>query len=406
MSSGFYGDAPAAGDDGSSTDSGNSYDPGRDPDPPSSGGSDDDDDDDRSSGGSSGSSSDGVDGAPGFGGDAPAADPGGGSTDDPDGGAGDGGAPNRPDPPSNTDPGGSSDGVDGPPGFGGDAPAADPGGGSTDDLPEGVTNDAPAADPGGGSTDDLPEGVTNDAPAAAPGGGSTDTRAGGAASPSRRSDPQTPREALERAFEATSGDATDSPIGNAIGGGADALFGTDSRDRGVTGDARDRLDRLADRLDRGVADPLREDRGGRTRPVAPGVGGGGSAATSAFVRDSAAETAEMLNPARIGSDLLGIGAAGAQFGDFLADEPDALGQTADAAGDAAAAAPGAAADVVEFVRENPRDAAVTGTGLFVTAGAGAAAGTATRGVASGARRFSSRLDTPGGSGPRGRSTSS
>ena len=51
-------------------------------------------------------------------------------------------------------------------------------------------------------------------------------------------------------------------------------------------------------------------------------GGLGAAANSQFVRDSAAQTAELLNPARVGSDLIGLGAAGAQFGDFLVDEEE------------------------------------------------------------------------------------
>ena len=204
---------------------------------------------------------------------------------------------------------------------------------------------------------------------------------------------ETVSDGLDRAVETGTGDPTTSPVGNALGGASDALFGVDSPDRGVVGDARDRLDGVADRFDSEIADPLREDRGTPTSSPAPGVGGVGAAANSQFVRDSAAQTAELLNPARVGSDLLGLASGAAQGADFLVDEDGALGETADATVDAAQATPGAAVDAGQFVAENPRDAAVTGTALFASLGAGAAAGAATRGAARGARRLAPDGDT-------------
>ncbi|MDB2246582.1 hypothetical protein PM015_18030, partial [Halorubrum ezzemoulense] len=78
------------------------------------------------------------------------------------------------------------------------------------------------------------------------------------------------------------------PLGNAIGSGADALFGTDSADSGVLGDVADRLDTEAQDFDSAVADKIRQSDPSQTQPVAPGVGGLSATANTDFFRNSAA----------------------------------------------------------------------------------------------------------------------
>ena len=193
-----------------------------------------------------------------------------------------------------------------------------------------------------------------------------------------------------------------------VGRGADAAFGTDSADRGAVGPVIDALDAGAEATDAAVADRIRSADPQRTAPVAPGVGGLTAAANTEFVRGGAAQATEMLNPAAIGRDALVLTSAGAQAGDFLADEGAEGAQVAgETAADVAQAAPGAAVDLGEFIVENPGDAAQTTAALAVTGGVGAAAG---RGARAAGGRVSRALretpeapDTPEGTVPSGRS---
>lgn len=183
------------------------------------------------------------------------------------------------------------------------------------------------------------------------------------------------------------------PVGNAIGTGADALFGIDSPDSGVLGGVADRLDTEAQDFNTAVADEIRQSDPSRTQPVAPGVGGLSATANSEFFRNTAATGAELANPAAIGRDIINLGSAGAQLADFVADEgPEGAEVVLDAAEAGARAAPDAAVDVAQAVRDNPQRAAEVGTAVVATGVAGGAASRGVRGAASGARRLTRRLD--------------
>ncbi|QKG91697.1 hypothetical protein HPS36_02110 [Halorubrum salinarum] len=183
------------------------------------------------------------------------------------------------------------------------------------------------------------------------------------------------------------------PVGNAIGRGADALFGTDSPDSGVLGGVADRLDTEAEDINNTFADQIRESDPSRTQAVAPGVGGLSAAANSEFIRGSAATATELANPAAAGRDLINLGSAGAQVADFVADEgPEGAQVVLDAAEAGARAAPGAVVDVAQAARDNPQEAAEVGTAVVATGVAGGAGFRGVRGAASGARQLTRRLD--------------
>lgn len=183
------------------------------------------------------------------------------------------------------------------------------------------------------------------------------------------------------------------PVGDAIGNGADALFGTDSAGGGAIGEIEASLDRRAQSIDASVADEIRQSEPAQTEAVAPGVGGASAAANSDFIRNTAATATELVNPAAFARDTLRVGSAGAQVADFIADEgPEGAQAVLDAGSAAARAAPGAAVDVAQQVRENPQQAAEVGTALVATGVAGGAVSRGARGTASAARRLTSRLD--------------
>ena len=285
-------------------------------------------------------------------------------------------------------------------------PSPPTGGGSIPGAPEPEPAPDPEPEPspptGGGSIPGAPDPEPSPEPdTGRESGGSTGTKPGGdAPSPVEdAADPDTPNP-IDRFVGGGLERAGDTGVGEAIGAGADRLFGTDSPGGGASDDAIAALDRRARQINTAVADEIRAGSGEPTPSPAPGVGGLSAAADSAFFRDSAAQATELLNPAAFGRDLV-VGARGAaQAGDFVVDEgAEGVEAAGEAAVDAAQAAPGAVVDVAESVRENPRDAAVTGTALVGTLGLGAAGGaaarTGARGVASGARRVSSGLDSSG-----------
>ena len=326
----------------------------------------------------------------------------GGSDDDDNGGGFDGGGSTagggrgprfdedpspEPDPtPPNNDAGAvAPDPVDG---GGGSSGGTSGGGGSSSPAP-GLSDDTQDT----GARGSAPESGSNDG---AQGGSGRRTPRDDVADPvADAADPDTPNP-IDRLIGGGLERAGDTGVGEAIGAQTDRLYGTDSADGGASDGAIEFLDRRARQINSRVADEIRSGGGAEpARSPAPGVSGLSAAADSPFIRDSAARGTELLNPAAFGRDLVVGSRAVAQGGDFLVDEgPEGVEAAGEAAVDAAQAAPGAAVDAAEAVRDNPRSAAVTGTALVGTLGVGAVGGaaarTGARGVASGARRFSSR----------------
>ncbi|MFY4815070.1 hypothetical protein ACOJIV_20595 [Haloarcula sp. AONF1] len=185
----------------------------------------------------------------------------------------------------------------------------------------------------------------------------------------------------------------ETPLGDVLGGVADVGFGTDSDDRGLAGGARDAADDAAQWYETQITDPMRSSEGGRTEPVAPGVGGLEAASNTEFVQDSSVVAAETLNPGAFARDAIDVTSVGVQAADLVADEG---AEGAQVVGEAAAAGvealPGVVIDVAETARENPQDAAEFATGLGTSAVVGGAAFRGVRSAGSGARRVARRID--------------
>ena len=165
----------------------------------------------------------------------------------------------------------------------------------------------------------------------------------------------------------------DTPVGRSVGGGFDGAFGDRMGDRGALGGVDDRLESAEDRFQRDVVDPIQrapvEDEGER------------------FGRDVTAQTASFANPAGIARDALtateGVG-RGVQR---VTAGPESVQSAGETTADVARATPELARRGADAVRENPRDAAVTGTAVVATGGLGALGVRGARGARSAVNDF-------------------
>ena len=248
-------------------------------------------------------------------------------------------------------------------------------GGGGDD-PDGTTRD----DTGSQTEDQATRGTTSPGTTRArtsgssSGGSSGGSSSGGA--PSSDSSDSGPGR-IATAVGAVGQDVADTPVGRSVGAGFDGAFGDSMSDGGALGGVDDRLRSAEQSFERNVTDRIRsaevQDEGER------------------FGRDVTAQTASFLNPAGIARDALTATEAAGRGVQRVTGGPESVQSAGETTADFARSAPDLARSGGEFVRENPRDAAVTGTAVLATAGVGAAGVRGARGVGSAVNDF----DAPG-----------
>ena len=167
-------------------------------------------------------------------------------------------------------------------------------------------------------------------------------------------------------------DIANTPVGRSVGAGFTGAFGDDLSDAGALGGVDTRLESAEDAFDRRVVEPIEsadvDDRFER------------------FGRDVTAQTADFANPAGIARDLMtGTEFAGRGVQQITAG-PEGVQRAGETVSRVGSESPSSVRAAGEFVAENPRDSAVTGTALLATGGLGIAASRGVRGGASAARR--------------------